>query len=172
MEGKIDCCLTIFLRPEVSAVRPDPRAINRCRVLESHVLDQDEDSRTKIAKSLLKRSVRRSLSYPLKPVGFRELWEDFILDRQAEGNHGVQQAEASDSVRMAQGEPAPNRPAPVLQDEGYIARIQLQKEGFKVRDVCGEGVLAVLRCLALAEAHVVWDEHAMVSRKRWDKLAI
>jgi hypothetical protein len=61
---------------------------------------------------------------------------------------------------------------PVLRDEGDAAKIERVDPAGQVLDVGAQRVLAILRRLALAEAHVIGDEHAPPLRERRDHPAV
>ena len=74
---------------------------------------------------------------------------------------GIHEDETFDSVGMARREPQPDRPAPIVQDQRHLVEIQMQQQGFEVRDVVAKPIrIWVSRDPGFAHPHVVRHDAA------------
>ena len=75
---------------------------------------------------------------------------------------GVHHHEPRDAVGVLDGEPQPDRPAPVVDDERRVAHVEVLEQRGGHRDVAVVGVpVALDRLVRAAEAHEVGQDHAV-----------
>ena len=93
--------------------------------------------------------------------------------RAARADSGVEDHEPRDAVGVLDREPKSDRPAPVLDDDGRVAQVELVGEALDRRVVEVVGVvLDPRRLVRAAEAEVVGRDGASDTRDRRDHLAI
>src|SRR6201998_166200 len=73
---------------------------------------------------------------------------------------------------MTQRVSGSDRATPILEHEGNILEVELVDQMRQVLDMGLEGVLAITRCLALPETHVVRHDHAVRLGERGNEVAI
>ena len=99
--------------------------------------------------------------------------QPLLRGRAAGADPGVQDHEPRDAIRPLDGEPEPDRPAPVLDDDGRLAQVELVGEAL---DRCVVEVVGVVldprRLVRAAEAEVVGRDDAGGVGDRRDQLAV
>ena len=72
---------------------------------------------------------------------------------------------------MTGGEPHARRPAEIMQHKRDALQIKRQNKGFQIVDVILEPIAPLGRRLALPEAHVIRDDHAVGRGERLNEMA-
>jgi hypothetical protein len=130
------------------------------------------DGVTGVSEDLLERAVRERRPGPPEPTALGAVGLHEIVDADCERQDGVRCEDPGDPIGVTQREPGADGAAPVTEHQGDVREVErVDEQRFEIEDVFARVVRAILRCLALAEAHVVGNDHAVVTRQRPDHVA-
>jgi len=155
---------------EVRAVGGNPRVADHIVIFEAVDFHGAEDIEAELTQYLLQTAVTIGLHDPLEPgcdggISQQALQSVGLPERR----RSVGGNDALDAPGMARGQAHADGTAEIVHDQAYVFQVQLKNELLEIVDVILQPIVAVLRRLALAEAHVIGNHYPVVVTKRRDQ---